>query len=313
MMFNKIITLSLNPAADSTCYMKEFIQGENNVVESELYDAAGKAVDVSRVLQCYGIANTALIVAGQDGSRRYFERLKDENVTTRVIYTEGRLRENLCIVTADGTETRLVRNGPRIRQHTIQELETVLAEEIKPTTLVVVAGLMPDGITNVSLCEICAFIQECGGIIALDTRSVTLEDVAKIKPWVIKPNYEELCALVGKEPHSVEEIKEAVLQVSKAGVHHVLASFGEDGMIYTDGSVTYKADVPVLSEIKSSVGAGDAALAGFIIAHDFKYDPKRSLQYAAAFGTASCLVEGTNPPRRISVAMINNQITVSEI
>ncbi len=313
MMFDKIITLSLNPAADSTCYMKEFIQGDNNVVESELYDAAGKAVDVSRVLQCYGIANTALIVAGQDGSRRYFERLEDEKVTTRVIYTEGRLRENICIVSADGTETRLVRNGPMIKHHTIQELKTVLAEEIKPATLVVVAGLMPEGISNENLCEICAFIKECGGIIALDTRSVTLEDVAKIKPWAIKPNFEELCALVGKELHSIEEVKEAVHQISEAGVHHVLASLGEDGVIYTNGSVTYKADVPVLSEIRSSVGAGDAALAGFIIAHDYKYDPKRSVQYAAAFGTASCLVEGTNPPRRISVAMINNQINVSEI
>ena len=61
------------------------------------------------------------------------------------------------------------------------------------------------------------------------------------------------------------------------------------------------------------IGAGDAALAGFIIAHDYKYDPKRSLQFAAAFGTASCLVEGTNPPRRISVAMVNNQVSVYEI
>ena len=83
--------------------------------------------------------------------------------------------------------------------------------------------------------------------------------------------------------------------------------------VYGDGKVTYKADVPELSEIKSTIGAGDAALAGFIIAHDYKYDPKRSLQFAAAFGTASCLVEGTNPPRRISVAMVNNQVSVYEI
>ncbi|MCQ4735711.1 PfkB family carbohydrate kinase, partial [Anaerotruncus colihominis] len=64
---------------------------------------------------------------------------------------------------------------------------------------------------------------------------------------------------------------------------------------------------------KSTVGAGDAALAGFIIAHDYKYDVKKSLQFAAAFGTASCLVEGTTPPRRISVAMVNNQVSVYSI
>ncbi len=313
MMFDKIITLSLNPAADVTCYVDNFEAGSEHVVQSELYDAAGKAVDVSRVLQSYEIANTALIVAGQDNSRRYFARLKDENATTRVIYTEGRIRENISIITPDGQQTRLVRKSPKISFRTINELEGVLSEEIKPATLVVVAGVMPDGITDEILCEICAFIKEAGGIIALDTRSATLEIIQRVRPWVVKPNYEELCALVGRELHTLEEMKEAVHELAQAGASHVLASLGAEGMIYTDGEHIYKADVPELSEIKSTIGAGDAALAGFIIANDYKYDVKRSVQFAAAFGTASCLIEGTNPPRRISVAMINNQVSVYEI
>ena len=102
-------------------------------------------------------------------------------------------------------------------------------------------------------------------------------------------------------------MKEAVKQVADAGAKHVLASFGAEGMIYTDGLLLrYKADGNELSEIKSTVGAGDAALAGFIIAHDYKYDVKKS-QFAAAFGTASRLV---GIPRRISVAMVNNQVAV---
>lgn len=313
MMFDKIITLSLNPVADITCYVDSTRSGEEHIVQGELYDAAGKAVDVSRVLQSYEIANTALIVAGQENSGRYFNRLKDEHVTTRVIYTEGRIRENIGFITPDGTITRFTRKGPQLKNRTIDELEAVLSEEIKPATLVVVAGMMPDGITDEIFCEICAFIKECGGVIALDTRSATLENISSVQPWVIKPNYEELCTLVGRTPHSIEELKQAAMEVAQAGARHVLASLGEHGMLYTDGTVTYKADVPALAEIKSTIGAGDSALAGFIIAHDYKYDLKRSIQFAAAFGTAACLVEGTNPPRRISVAMINNQVTVYEI
>ncbi|MEM1485627.1 hexose kinase [Oscillospiraceae bacterium PP1C4] len=313
MMFDKIITMSLNPVADITCYVNSFETGSDNIVENELYDAAGKAVDVSRVLQSYEIANTSLIVAGQENSKRYFERLKDENVTTRVIYTEGRIRENIAIVTPEGNVTRLTRKSPRLKNRTIDELEAALSEEIKPTTLVVVAGTMPEGITDEIFCEICAFIKESGGIIALDTTAATLENIAKIRPWAIKPNYNELCTLVGRRLNGLDEVKAAVKQLADLGVHHVLASLGGEGIIYTNGTVTYKADVPVLSEIKSTIGAGDATLAGFIIAHDYKYDVKRSVQFAAAFGTASCLVEGTNPPRRISVAMVNNQVSVYEI
>ena len=75
-------------------------------------------------------------------------RLRDENVATRVIYMEGRIRENLGILTPDGTMTRIIRKSPKIKHHTIDELETALSEEIRPTTLVVVAGVMPDGITD---------------------------------------------------------------------------------------------------------------------------------------------------------------------
>lgn len=314
MMFNKIITLSLNPVADITFYVNRYVPGVENTVESELYDAAGKAVDVARVLRSYEIDNTALIVAGQENSKRYFERLKDENVKTRVIYTEGRLRENISVVTPDGVLTRLVRKSPKLKHRTIDELETALSEEIKkPATLVVVAGQMPDGVTDELFTEICAFIKECGGVIALDTKAMTLDNISKIHPWVVKPNFEELCALVGKKPANKQELKDAVKLVADSGARHVLASLGAEGMLYTDGKVFYKADVPELSELKSTIGAGDASLAGFIIAHDYKYDLKRSVRFAAAFGTASCLVEGTNPPRRISVAMVNNQVDVYEV
>lgn len=313
MMFRKIITLSLNPVADMTFYIKCYSPGENNLVEGELYDAAGKAVDVSRVLRSYEIPNTALIVAGQENSKRYFSRLKDEHVETRVIYTEGRLRENISIVTPDGVLTRLVRKGPQLRRSTINELEAALAEEVQPATLVVVAGLMPDGVTEEILIELCQLIKERGGVIAMDSQSMTLDVIAAVQPWAIKPNHEELELLVGRKLETLDEIKAAAKQAADAGVRHVLASLGAEGMLYSNGKVFYKADVPELSEIKSTVGAGDASFAGFIIAHDYKYDLKRAVQFAAAFGTASCLVEGTNPPRRISVASINTKVKVYEV
>lgn len=313
MLFDKIITLSLNPAADITCYLNTLNPDQDNAVTSELYDAAGKAVDVSRVLQSYGLKNTAIIVAGRENSVRYFERLQDEHINTRVIYTSGRIRENMSLVLPDGQTTRLIRQGPKLRHHAINELEKVLSEEIVPKTLVVVAGANPQGVTDEIFCEICAFITQSGGTIALDSSAATLENIEKIKPWVLKPNYEEFCNIIGDKPTDLKEIKRHAKRLSDLGVRHVMVSLGEEGLFYTNGEQCIKADVPVLSDIKSTVGAGDATLAGFIIANDYQYDNMRAVQFAAAFGTASCLVEGTNPPRRISVAMVNNQVKVYEV
>ena len=58
-MFSKIITLSLNPALDLTLWTDTLMPDSDNVVQDERYDAAGKAVNVSRTLRYYDVDNLA--------------------------------------------------------------------------------------------------------------------------------------------------------------------------------------------------------------------------------------------------------------
>jgi 1-phosphofructokinase/6-phosphofructokinase 2 len=102
MMFDKIITCPLNPCVGHHLLCQQSGAGGENVVQSELYDSAVEKRWMypapAKLWDCQYFADRR---AGQENSARYFERSRTKNVTTRVHYTEGRIRENISIITPE--------------------------------------------------------------------------------------------------------------------------------------------------------------------------------------------------------------------
>lgn len=88
------------------------------------------------------------------------------------------------------------------------------------------------------------------------------------------------------------------------GVERVLLSLGGAGLLYSgaDGAVWY-ARVPEVP-VKSTVGAGDSSLAGFLLAHRAGRPLEECVRIAASFGTAAVMIDGTNPPRRADLEWV---------
>ncbi|MEG2087716.1 MAG: 1-phosphofructokinase family hexose kinase [Angelakisella sp.] len=311
-MFSKIITLSLNPAIDVTLWTQTLQPDEDNLVEGEQYDAAGKAMNVSRVLRYYGLDSTALVLAGRHNLYRYEQRLKAEKVNYKLITIDGYIRENLSIVQPDRTVTRLMREGFCVEYETVEEIKTQLTEVVEPNALVVISGKLPRGISPTVLKMICRHITQLGGKISLDTTSLELEDILEIRPWVMKPNYQEFCQLAGRELSSINDMVALGRQINAKGVENCLVSLGPEGILYTSDSGVFRVQVPAVDVI-SSVGSGDCTLAGFIMSVQQELPLERCLKVAAAFGTAACLTEGTNPPPKLATANILQQLKVCKI
>ena len=308
-MFSKIVTLSLNPAIDVTLWTDTLKTGEDNYVQDEQYDAAGKAMNVSRALRYYGVDSYALVLAGRHNLHRYEQRLMAEKVNYKIIPVDGYIRENLSIVQPDRTVTRLMREGFCVEYETVDEIKAQLDEIVVPGTLVVIAGSLPRGISPLVLKMICRHIDQLGARISLDTSGVTVDDLCEIKPWVIKPNYQEACQLLGQEINDAEAIIQLGHRLNQGGIEHCIFSLGSEGLIYTGSGVVTRIQVPNVDVI-SSVGAGDCTVAGFIMSVQQGLPLERCLRVAAAFGTAACLTEGTNPPPKLATANIMQQVKV---
>jgi fructose-1-phosphate kinase PfkB-like protein len=160
-----------------------------------------------------------------------------------------------------------------------------------------------------------AFIRELMAItpyVALDSQTFGANEIVALKPWLIKPNSEEIEALVGHPCHGLEALLEAADSLFQGGIAHVFVSLGGDGAIYCGEFGKYRIDVPTIKPL-STIGAGDSTLAGFLSAYADGLDGIACLTRACAFGTAACLEAGTNPPLPDKVASISKQIRVTAL
>lgn len=307
-MFDRIITLSLNPAIDATLWVEKVRQGADNSVQGEKYESAGKAMNVSRALRIYGVDSLALVLAGDRNRERYEEPLRQEGIHYAIIPVEGYTRENISVVQADHSVTRFLREGFTVPYEAVEELLELLRQEVKAGTLVVISGTLPGGISDKLLLKICLAIREAGGRVALDTSArFTLAEMGEIAPWLIKPNRGELEALAHRELAGIPEQVAFCRELRDRGVEHCLVSMGDSGILYTGAEGVYQVMVPDVKVI-STVGSGDYCLAGFVLSQFTGKTLVQSLKTAAAFGTAACLTEGTSPPSYIATANIMQQV-----
>lgn len=320
MKLEHFVTLSLNPALDTTLWVTG-LDHEFNDVLREQQEAAGKAVNVARVLTSFGCPCKALILAGEGNRGRYFERLDEDNLDYEAVFLQGDIRENISIVKPDESLLRLTRPGFTVYEDHIERVKQHLSELITPGTLTVVAGKNPRGLSSEAFIEICAHIKSLGGILAIDTSSATEKDICTIRPWVIKPNIEELKMMTGEELDTREKLRAAFSRFHQSGVQHILLSLGSEGLVYSgypdscgespNTPRMFYAKVPHV-RVKSTVGAGDCTLSGFLLAYRSNLNITECLRLAASFGTASVMIDGTNPPRADELEEVYPQVEVRE-
>lgn len=311
-MFDHIVTLALNPSLDTTIWIESLHIGASNTATEEHCDAGGKTVNVSRVLTDYGVANKLLVLLGKGNQTKFVCQLDEENVDYLVIPVEGYTRENLSLVDDEGHVTRIMRKGFTVSYEDFSLAMEALSRLVTPGTLVMISGSLPPGISTKMLRTMCESIKGMGGAVGLDCASVTKEDVLAIKPWIMKPNQEEFQALVDNPSQDRQVIAQEAKEFVAQGIEHCLVSLGGGGLLYVSPSRVLSVQVPVV-DVKSTVGAGDSMLAGFVRACQQGMDVQRAAAMAAAFGTAACMLDGTNPPHKITVGNILQQVRVEEL
>lgn len=301
----KIYTLTLNPAYDVHAVCKQFAAGHENLAETRSREAGGKGVNISRALTENGIENTAVIVIGKDNSADFLEDLEKAKLTCVLLEKEGRIRENLTLHCENGPETRISFAGFAVDDTVLSEVENAIT--IDGDTVITFTGRVSSGMSMQSVKAFLARASAAGAKIVLDSKSFSLEDIYEVKPWLIKPNQEEISEYFGCAVNTIDEAKEKAAAFAKHGVANVMISLGEQGAMLLAGGKCYTAKPPVIHAV-STIGAGDSTIAGFIGAAGRGADAAECLKTAVSFGTAACLTEGSQPPLKEDVARIFAQV-----
>ncbi len=309
----KCITLTLNPAFDHHCMIPNFALNHEHLVKEELYEAGGKGVNISRALTANGTLNLALVVMGEENEAQFRAALNLSGVHSIALTLPGRVRENLTIHSENAGETRVSFEGFSATDALLDDVLALLEPEIEEGTIVTFTGRAPKGVGMPAIMRFLDILAQKGCRIVIDSRSFeTLDEIVAAKPWLIKPNQEEISAYLGKDVQSLEEIVSAAKEIHARGVENVMISLGGDGALLVCDDGCYICKAPKV-DFHSAIGAGDSSIGGFIAATLDGASPANALRRAVAYGSAACMQEGTQPPRTADIRMLLVSVEVNRL
>ncbi len=276
-----IYTISLNPAIDYTLKLDKNISNDINRTEDASYSIGGKSINCNIAISNYGGKAKSLIMLGKDNIEQALKLLNGINFD----YTEvdGSTRTNVKILALD-KEVFINADTLSVKKADVDTLISKI-NEIKDADAFIVSGSLPKTMKTEWYLEILDAIKKMGKKLVIDTAGENLIEAAKVKPFLVKPNLDELRITFGNVTR--EQGAQMLLDL---GVENVIVSDGKND-ISLHGRVEHTVK-PKEINIVSSNGAGDTTLSVFTKLVTDGCDMKYALEYASLAGSATAAKVG---------------------
>ncbi len=287
-----IVTFTANPSVDRTAEVAELVRGAVIRATAVRVDGGGKGVNVTRALAANGHASIAVLPTGGAEGAQLVALLTAEKLRFEAVAVDGSIRANVTIVEPDGTTTKINEPGPTLATAELAALTDALLRAAAGADWAVLSGSLPPGASDELYATITAALRAMGVRVAIDADGELLRRTLPAEPDVLKPNRQELEQATGIAVLGPKEALIAIEQLRAAGARTVLASLGSEGAVLIDHTGSYHAGAQAVA--RSTVGAGDATLAGFLAAGGAGPD---ALVEAVAWGAAAAALPGSRMPR----------------
>ncbi|WP_329423884.1 1-phosphofructokinase [Streptosporangium sp. NBC_01495] len=287
-----IVTLTLNPSLDRTIEVGSLTRGTVIRAAAAHLDPGGKGVNVSRALLANQVRSCAVVPFGGDEGRQLVSLLSSEGIEMITVPVAGTTRSNVALAEPDGTVTKINEPGTALSPAELDTIAEAVLGAASSADWVVASGSLPPEVPADVYARLCERFSEAGINVAVDTSGPALVAALAETPALVKPNREELGEATGIVISSLGDAIKAAENLRARGAGTVLASLGADGAILLQDDQIWYGQCPV-AEPRSTVGAGDAMLAGFLAGGA---RGESALIEALAWATAAVGLPGSRMP-----------------
>jgi tagatose 6-phosphate kinase len=310
-----LICVSANPALDSRLSVTALACGAVNRASDVQRMPGGKAVHVALVAKLLGAPASIVGWFGGATGQHCRERLAELGVPTTAVPTRCDTRQNLEILDAAGVATELLEPGGPVQPSEVDALlkasEQLLGCASVPSALVL-SGSLPRGAPVELFATLVVMARRRGLATFVDASGAVLAATLGAGPDWIKPNHDEAEKLLGMRIVDSKSAHAATRALRARGARSVVVSRGREGLVALHGNDAFEARAPSIDG-RSTVGCGDATLAGLAVALSRGASTAEALRLAAACGSANCLASspGRLDPRHVEAALA--AVEVSQI
>lgn len=304
----RIVTVTPNPSLDRTIELAgELQRGAVQRATRSTAEPGGKGVNVSRVVVASG-GDTVAVLPG-DELDPVLLGLATRGIPTAALPIGAPLRSNVTVTEPTGTTTKLNEPGPSLAGR-LDDLAALVADTAAATATgpaarwVVVAGSLPPGLPDDALAVLVRAVRARHGAdvrIAVDSSGVPFTALLQSGERIdlVKPNAEELAEVAGGDPEEYERDLDAAVagaqRLRRKNVGTVLLTLGSAGAVLVSDEGAFAAAAPKIVA-RSTVGAGDSSLAGYLLAEVAGASPEQRLAQAVATGAAAAALPGSDVP-----------------
>lgn len=314
-MNGPVVTVTLNPALDQTVSLPSLAHGAVNIAQGVSLNAGGKGVNVAGCLADWGTPVLASGILGRENLAPFEALFADKGIGNRFVLQAGATRTNIKLVSADdGATTDINLPGLTVSAASYAQLLENLDELSEAGRFVVLAGSLPAGLAADSYARLITRLNQQGARVLLDSSGAALSAAlaGPSLPYCIKPNRHELEQWAGHALASQQEVVAAARSLHRQGIAQVVVSLAEQGALFVSQQGAWLATPPPVTP-KSSVGAGDALVAGWLAAQHQGRDWQQCIRLALAFAAGKLERIGPNLPTRDDVEHLARAVGLSRL
>ncbi|ASN04208.1 hexose kinase [Virgibacillus necropolis] len=304
-----ILTVTLNPAVDISYKLETFSLDTVNRVSDTSKTAGGKGLNVTRVLQQLGEDVGATGFLG--GSLGDFIRGELSGIEDYFVNIQGDTRNCIAVI-HEGRQTEILESGPAITEGEAALFLEKFSEHMRDVDIVTISGSLPKGLAD-DYYEKCITIASFHDVpVLLDTKGELLKKTLKSKPFLIKPNLDELGDLLGKEVDEETEIVEALKTSLLNDIPWVVVTNGANGAFVKQGQNIYRVTAPKVNAV-NPVGSGDSVIAGFAAGLSRGLADTQLIKFGLAMGVLNAMEEKTGHVNLNHLDWCAEQIRVEQV
>jgi len=308
-----VITVTINPAMDIVMQLDKFRPNVTNRIQNKFKCVGGKGTHVSINLSLLGVRNMATgVVMGATGDE-ILEQLSFYDIDVRFMkLNEGNSRTNYVLVDSEGNCTLISEKGRMMEQAVIDDFIDHYSTLVKAHDMVVISGdasnqkdtRLQDKLIDIAVSK--------GAKFCLDSSGTHLAEGIRKKPFLVKPNLDELGFICGREMSTQDAIISGIKEVKANGAENVVASCGGDGSYALLDGKLYRIKSPQV-DVKNTVGCGDALLSGIIAGYEKKLSAVEILKKATAVAAATAMNESTVGFDTCTASQLEDKVVIEEL
>ncbi len=311
----QVLCVALNPALDHTIEVERLCPGDVNRALRMREEVGGKGFNVASCLADFGIPTAVTGLLGAANAAPVEALFRAKGIQDHCLRLDGLTRVNTKLVDrATGQTTDINLPGPHLspafRAALLEQLLACIDGLMASVRWVVLAGSLPPGWPDDTYARLARQVRIAGGKVALDASGPALTAGLRADPDLAKPNRAELAEWCGEPLDSLAAVAGAGRRLLASGTGLAVVSLGADGALFMDRERTLLAHPPAV-DLLSTVGAGDAMVAGTVAARVQGLPLDQTAQLATAFSAAKLARLGPHLPTPATVRSLADTVRLT--